>query len=182
MREIENAEVGALGRVGSGTDLARIWNGLLQLCDDLSTFAEVRGLIPPVSAYRSRLVGIEATNGPRDAHRHEAHGCQLRAPAAGGLDRACALDGSVRRAEPSRPHGIPGRDGHPIPTIAQIGLAKNSFARAAEVLLVEPLAGSCRDELITALQIGPAPQRPPPAPRVGGTASVLQPRTGKTAN
>ena len=49
VREIENAEVGALGRVGSGMDLARIWNGLLQLCDDLSAFVEVRGLIAPVS-------------------------------------------------------------------------------------------------------------------------------------
>ena len=34
MREIENAEVRALGRMGSGMDLARIWNGLLQLCND----------------------------------------------------------------------------------------------------------------------------------------------------
>ena len=157
VREIENAEVRALGRVGSGMDLARIWNGLLQLCDD----SEVRGLILPVGACRSRLVRIEATNGPRDAHRHEAHRCQLRGSVAGGLDRACALDGSVRRAEPSRPHGIPGRDGYPIPTIAQIGLAEDSFARAAAVLLVEPLAGSCRAERITALQIGLAPQRRP---------------------
>ena len=46
MREIENAEVRALSRVGSGTDLARIWNGLLRLCDDLSAFAEVRALLP----------------------------------------------------------------------------------------------------------------------------------------
>ena len=46
MRELENAEVRASGRVGSGMDLARIWNGLLQLCDDLSAFAEVRALLP----------------------------------------------------------------------------------------------------------------------------------------
>ena len=45
MREIENAEVRALGRAGSGMDSARIWNGLLQLCDDLSAFAEVRALL-----------------------------------------------------------------------------------------------------------------------------------------
>ena len=46
VRELENAKVRALGRVGSGMDLARIWNGLLQLCDDLSAFAEVRALLP----------------------------------------------------------------------------------------------------------------------------------------
>ena len=45
---------------------------------------------------------------------------------------------------------------NPIPAIAQIGLDEDSFAGAAEVLLVESLVGSGRAGRVTALQIGPA--------------------------
>lgn len=45
---------------------------------------------------------------------------------------------------------------NPLPAIAQIGLDEDSFAGAAEVLLIESLVGSGRAERITALRIGPA--------------------------
>ena len=45
---------------------------------------------------------------------------------------------------------------NPIPAIAQIGLDEDSFAGAAEILLIESLVGSCRAARITALHIGPA--------------------------
>ena len=45
---------------------------------------------------------------------------------------------------------------NPIPAIVEIGLDEDSFAGAAEVLLVESLVGSGRAERITALQIGPS--------------------------
>jgi len=45
---------------------------------------------------------------------------------------------------------------NPIPAVAQIGLDEDSFAGAAEVLLVEALVGSGRAERITSFRIGPS--------------------------
>ena len=58
VREIANAEVRGSGAEGFGMDLAQIWNGSLQLCNEPRdvglAFAKVRGPIEVVPAARPR--------------------------------------------------------------------------------------------------------------------------------
>ena len=135
------------------------WRGRQQsriTCARRTHEAEINSVVVEATAGRSRLVQIEATKA-----REMVTGMRLtdisyadRSPEdLTELALRVALFGDLN---PLGPMASMAEMDNPIPAIAQIGLDEDSFAGAAEVLLVESLVGSGRAERITALQIGPA--------------------------
>ena len=135
------------------------WHGRQQsriTCARRTHEVEINSVVVEATAGRARLVRIEATKA-----RQSSSGMRLIDVRYGDRSPEDLTELALRVALFGEPNPL----GHmafmaeldnPIPAIAQIGLDEDSFAGAAEVLLVESLVGSGRAERITALQIGPA--------------------------
>ena len=117
---------------------------------------EINSVVVEATAGRSRLVRIEATKA-----RETPTGMRLIDVSYADRSPEDLTELALQVALFGEPNPL----GHmasmaeidnPIPAIAQIGLDEDSFAGAAEVLLVESLVGSGRAARITALHIGPA--------------------------
>ena len=135
------------------------WHGRQQsriTCARRTHEVEINSVVVEATAGRSRRVRIEATKA-----RESSTGMRL-------IDVSYADHSPEDLTELALRVALFGEPNHlglmafmaemdnPIPAIAQIGLDEDSFAGAAEVLLVESLVGSGRAGRITALQIGPA--------------------------
>ena len=135
------------------------WHGRQQsriTCARRTHEVEINSVVVEATAGRSRLVRIEATKA-----RETPTGMRLIDVSYADRSPEDLTELALQVALFGEPNPL----GHmasmaemdnPIPAIAQIGLDEDSFAGAAEVLLVEALVGSGRAERITALQIGPA--------------------------
>ena len=135
------------------------WHGRQQsriTCARRTHEVEIDSVVVEATAGRSRLVRIEATKaretltgmGLRDVSYADRSPVDLTE-----LALQVALFGEPN---PLGPMGSMVEIDNPIPAVAQIGLDEDSFAGAAEVLLVEALVGSGRVERITSLRIGPS--------------------------
>ena len=134
------------------------WHGRQQsriTCARRTHEVEINSVVVEATAGRSRLVRIEATKA-----RESYTGMGLMDVSYADHSPEYLTELALRVALFGEPNPL----GHmaflakmdnPIPAIAQIGLDEDSFAGAAEVLLVESLVGSGRAERITALHIGP---------------------------
>ena len=135
------------------------WHGRQQsriTCARRTHTVEINSVVVEATAGRSRLVRIEATKA-----RETPTGMRLIDVSYADRSPEDLTELALQVALFGEPNPL----GHmasmaqmdnPIPAIAQIGLDEDSFAGAAEVLLVESLVGSGRAERITAMQIGPA--------------------------
>ena len=135
------------------------WHGRQQsriTCARRTHEVEINSVVVEATAGRARLVRIEATK-----TRESYTGMRLidASYADYSPDDLTELALRVALFGESNPLGYMAslaEFDNPIPAIAQIGLDEDSFAGAAEVLLVEALIGSGRAGRVTALQIGPA--------------------------
>ena len=135
------------------------WHGRQEsriTCARRTHTVEINSVVVEATAGRLRLVRIEATK-----VRETPTGMRLidvsyadRSPE--DLTELALQVALFGEPNPLGPMESMAQMDNPIPAIAQIGLDEDSFAGAAEVLLVESLVGSGRAERITALQIGPA--------------------------
>ena len=135
------------------------WHGRQEsriTCARRTHTVEINSVVVEATAGRSRLVRIEATKA-----RETPTGMRLIDVSYADRSPEDLTELALQVALFGEPNPL----GHmasmaqmdnPIPAIAQIGLDEDSFAGAAEVLLVESLVGSGRAERITAMQIGPA--------------------------
>ncbi len=116
----------------------------------------IDAVVVEATAGRSRLVRIEATK-----VRESRNDMGLLDVGFGDWSPDDQTELALRPAlfdepNPLGPMAFMAEMANPISGIDQMGLDEDSFAGAAEVLLVESLVGSGRVERITALRIGPA--------------------------
>ena len=135
------------------------WHGRQEsriTCAGRTHAVEIHSVVVEATAGRARLVRIEATKA-----RESPTGMRLIDASYANRSPEDLTELALRVALFGEPNplghmALMAEMANPIPDIAQIGLDEDSFAGAAEVLLVESLVGSGRAERITALQIGPA--------------------------
>lgn len=125
-------------------------------CAGRSHAVRVDAVVVEATAGRSRLVRIEATK-----TRETSNETRFLDVAYGSLSPDDLTELALRVAllgelNPLGPMAFMAEIANPLTGIHQMGLDEDSFAGAAEVLLVESLVGSGRAERITTLRIGPA--------------------------
>ena len=125
-------------------------------CAGRSHAVRVDAVVVEATAGRSRLVRIEATK-----TRETSNETGFLDVAYGSLSPDDLTELALRVAllgepNPLGPMAFMAEIANPLTGIHQMGLDEDSFAGAAEVLLVESLVGSGRAERITTLRIGPA--------------------------
>ena len=125
-------------------------------CTGRTHAVEIGAVVVEATAGRSLLVRIEATKS-REMHSDTG----LLNVAFGNRSPEDLTELALQVALLGEPNPLGdmafmAKMDNPIPDLEQMGLDEDSFAGAAEVLLVESLVSSGRVERITALQIGPA--------------------------
>ena len=125
-------------------------------CTGRTHAVRVDAVVVEATAGRSRLVRIEVTKA-----RETRNATGLQDVSYGEWSPNDLVDIALRAAlfgEPN-PLGLMAfmaEMANPLSDLDQMGLDEDSFAGAAEVLLVESLVGSGRAERVTALRIGPS--------------------------
>ena len=135
------------------------WHGRQQsriTCARRTHEVEINSVVVEATAGRTRLVRIEATKA-----RESYTGLGLIDVSYADYSPEDLTELALRVALFDEPNPLGDMAfmaelDNPIPAIAQIGLDADSFAGAAEILLIESLVGSGRAARITALHIGPA--------------------------
>lgn len=124
-------------------------------CAGRTHAVEIAAVVVEATAGRSRFVRIEATKTPEKRYGNVLQDIVI--------DSRTQVDLTELRLRVAL-FGAPNPLGHmafmakmdnPLSALDQVGLDEDSFAGAAEVLLIEALVGSGRAARVTAVQIGP---------------------------
>ena len=135
------------------------WHGRQKLritCALRTHEVEINSVTVEATAGRSRLVRIEATKARETLTSMGLIDVSYADRSPVDLTELALRVALFGEPNPLGPMGSMVKIDNPIPLIAQIGLDEDSFAGAAEVLLVEVLVGSGRAERITSLRVGPS--------------------------
>ena len=124
-------------------------------CTGRTNEVEIDAVTVEATAARSRLVRIEATKVSKWRNDTGLLNVNFEGRSPDDLTELGLRVALLGEPNPLGPMAFMADIDNPMSHIDQIGLDEDSFAGAAEVLLVESLVGSGRVERITALRIGP---------------------------
>ena len=124
-------------------------------CTGRTNEVEIDTIVVEATAGRSRLVRIEATKVSKRRTDTGLLNVSFEGRSPDDLTELALQIALLGEPNPLGPMTFMADMDNPISDIDQMGLDEDSFAGAAEVLLVESLVGSGRVERITALRIGP---------------------------
>ena len=115
----------------------------------------IDSVVVEANAGRSRLVQIEAAKAQDNRNAFGLHEVSIEGRSPDDLTELALRVALLGEPNPLGHMAFMTEMDNPIRSISQMGLDEDSFAGAAEVLLVESLVGSGRVERITEFRIGP---------------------------
>lgn len=124
-------------------------------CTGRTHAAVIDSVVVEVRAGRSQLVRIEATKVQESRNPFGLHEVSLEGRSPDDLTELALRVALLGEPNPLGQMAFMAEMDNPIRSISQVGLDEDSFAAAAEVLLVESLVGSGRVGRITEFRIGP---------------------------